>query len=135
MEMLTYAKYAYTTTSVQLRSCSDGYKVVLIPNIFKEAMRLPDPICLKAALDKEMASLEQHHIYELVFSTSIPVGKKSLALSGGTKSRRTRPSREGLLSKAGDRPQEETVAIRLPAFARFRASEWYSQRQESLTII
>ena len=62
MEMLTYAEYAYATTSVQLKSLSEGEKVVVIPNTFKEAMGLPEAALWKAASDKEMDSLMQHHV-------------------------------------------------------------------------
>ena len=76
MEMLTYAEYAYATTSVQLKSRSEGEKAVVIPNTFQEAMGLPEATLWKAASDK--TSVEQHHVYDFVPSTSIPAGKKSV---------------------------------------------------------
>ena len=33
METLTYAEYAYVTTNVQLKSRSEGEKIVVIPNL------------------------------------------------------------------------------------------------------
>ena len=78
MEMLTYAEYAYATTNVQLKSRSEGKKIIVLPNTFKEAMSLSEAALWKAASDKEMVSLEQHHIYDLFPSTSIPAGQKSV---------------------------------------------------------
>ena len=52
--------------------------MVVIPNTFKEAMGLPEAALWKAASDKEMDSLKQHHVYDLVPSTSIPAGQRAV---------------------------------------------------------
>ena len=106
MKMLTYAEYAYATTNVQLKSRSEEEKVVVIPDTFKEAMGLPEAALWKAALDKEMTSLDQHHVYDLIPRHLSPAGRNQPARGGSTKSSRTRPSWAGLLSKAGDKSQE-----------------------------
>ena len=54
MEMLTYAEYAYSTTNVELKNSSEGEKVLVIPNTFKEAVRLPEAALWKAASDKKI---------------------------------------------------------------------------------
>ena len=73
MEMLTYAEYAYAATNVQLHR-SEGEKVSLIPNTFKEATALPEAARWKAASDKQMESLRAYKVYNLVRITSIPTG-------------------------------------------------------------
>lgn len=78
MEMLTYAEYAYAATNVQLQR-SEGEKVLIVPNTFKEAMALPEAARWKAASDKEMESLRAHKVYELVPITSIPPGQKAIS--------------------------------------------------------
>ena len=78
MEVLTYAEYAYATTNAQLKSRSEGEKVVVIPNTFEEAMGLPEAALWKAASDRETTSQDQQHVYDLVPSTSIPTGQKSV---------------------------------------------------------
>ena len=77
MEMLTYAKYPYVTTNLQLRSRSEGEKVLVLPNTFKEAIKRPESALWKVASGKT-ASREMHHVYDLVLLTSIPAGKKSV---------------------------------------------------------
>ena len=77
MEMLTYAEYAYASTNVQLQR-SEGEKILIIPNTFKEAMALPEAARCKAASDKEMESLRAHKVYDLVPITSIPTEQKSI---------------------------------------------------------
>ena len=76
MELLTYAEYAYATSNVQLKSRSEGEKVVVIPNTCEEAMGLPKAAFYKEASDKETKSLDPHDVYDLVPSTSIPAGHK-----------------------------------------------------------
>ena len=78
MEVLTYAEYAYATTNAQLKSRSEGEKAVVIPNTFEEAMGLPEAALWKAASDRETTSQDQQHVYDLVPSTSIPTGQKSV---------------------------------------------------------
>ena len=82
IEMLTYAEYAYDTTSVQLKGRSEGEKVVGIPSTYKEVMGLPEAALWKAASDNEMAFLGQDHVYDLVLLTSFPTGKKSIGSRG-----------------------------------------------------
>ena len=83
MEMLTYAEYAYATTNVQLKSRSEGKKIIVLPNTFKEAMSLSEAALWKAASDKKIESLEQHHVYDHVPSISIPAGHKSVGSGWG----------------------------------------------------
>ena len=78
MEMLTCAKHAYATTDVQLKRRSEGEKVVVISNSFQEAKGLPEAALWNAGSDKEITSVEQHHLCDFVPSTSIPAGKKSV---------------------------------------------------------
>ena len=78
MEMLTYAEHSYAATNVQLKS-SEGEKVLIIPNTFKEAMALPEAARWKAASDKEIESLRAHKVYDLVLITSIPTGQKAMS--------------------------------------------------------
>ena len=79
MEMLTYAEYAYSTTNVELKNSSEGEKVLVIPNTFKETIGLKKAALRKAASDNDMTSLEQHHLYDFVVSTYIPAGQKSVS--------------------------------------------------------
>ena len=77
MEMRTHAEYAYATTSMQLKSPSEGEKVVAMPNTCREVMGLPEAGFWKATSDKEMASLDQPYVCNLVPLTPIPAGQKS----------------------------------------------------------
>ena len=53
-------------------SCSGGRESGRVPTIFKEAMGLPQVAHWKAELDKEIASLEKHGVFELVPITLVP---------------------------------------------------------------
>ena len=68
-------QYAYVATNA-LESFSGGENKEQIPNIFKEAMTLPQAARWKVAPDKEIASLEKHGVYEVVPITSVPNGRK-----------------------------------------------------------
>ena len=78
MEMLTYAEHSYAATNVQLKS-SEGEKVLIIPNTFKEAMALPEAARWKVASDKEMESLRAHKVYDLEPITPIPTEQKAIS--------------------------------------------------------
>ena len=67
-------EYAYATTNAQ-GIFSAGEKEEENPNIFKEAMGLPQAASWKAAPDRETASLEKHGVYELVPITAVPAGQ------------------------------------------------------------
>ena len=65
MEMLTYAEYPHAATNVH-QPRSEGEKVLIIPNTFKEAMVLPEAARWKAASDKDMECPRAHKVYDLV---------------------------------------------------------------------
>ena len=68
-------KYAYVATKA-IGSFSGGENKEQIPNIFKEAMSLPQAARWKVDSDKEITSLEKHGVYELIPITSVPNGRK-----------------------------------------------------------
>ena len=76
--MLTYAEYSYAATNVQIQRL-EGAKVLIIPNTFKEAMALPEAARWKAVSDKDMESLRAHKVYDLLPTTSIPIGQKAIS--------------------------------------------------------
>ena len=78
MEMLAYAEYSYAATNVQIQRL-EGAKVLIIPNTFKEAMALPEAARWKAVSDKDMESLRAHKVYDLLPTTSIPIGQKAIS--------------------------------------------------------
>ena len=59
-------EYAYTATDTQLRSRSERDKLKVIPNTFKESMRLPEAQQWKAASEKIMESLKDLNVYTIV---------------------------------------------------------------------
>ena len=67
-------EYAHVATNA-LGNFSGGENKEQIPNTFKEAMTLPQAARWMAS-DKEIASLENHGVYELVPITSVPNGQK-----------------------------------------------------------
>ena len=74
-------------------SCSGGGKSNRILNTFKEAMDLPQTARLKEALDKDIASLDNHVVFGLVQIASVPAGHKVVSIRWVLKLRRTVPTR------------------------------------------
>ena len=73
---LKFLEYACVTNNTQIHSRSEGEMIKTIPNIFKEAMRLPEAKMGKAASDKEMKSLQDLKVYTLVPRSDVPPGQK-----------------------------------------------------------
>ena len=73
------AEDAYTMTNTQL-SCSGGGESDRILNTFKEPMDPPQAARLKEALDKDIASLENHVVFGLVQIASVPAGHKFVSI-------------------------------------------------------
>lgn len=65
-------EFAYAATGTQRQSHSDKENTKIIPNTFKEAMRLPEPKLRKAASDEEMKSLQDLNVYTLVTRSEVP---------------------------------------------------------------
>ena len=82
------AEVAYTMTNTQ-PSCSGGGESDRILNTFKETMDLPQAARLKEALDKDIASLENHVVFGLVQIASVPAGHKVRSIRWVLKLRRT----------------------------------------------
>ena len=73
-------------------SCSRGGESDRILNTFKEAMDLPQAARLKEALDKDIASLENHVAFGLVQIASVLAGHKVVSIKWVLKLRRTVPT-------------------------------------------
>ena len=73
MEVLL--EYVLATSNPLSEHSSDG-EVIAIPNMFKEAMESPQGVKWKEASDNEMASLENHEVFDLVSLASVPSEKK-----------------------------------------------------------
>ena len=86
------AEVAYTMTNTQ-SICSGGGESDRILNILKEAMDLPQAARLKEALDKDIASLENHVVFGLVQIASVLAGHKFVSIRWVLKLRRTVPTR------------------------------------------
>ena len=82
------AEVAYTMTNTQ-PSCSGGGESDRILNTFKKTMDLPQAARLKEALDKDIASLENHVVFGLVQIASVPAGHKVRSIRWVLKLRRT----------------------------------------------
>ena len=85
------AEVAYTMTNTQ-PSCSGGGESDRILNTFKEAMDLPQAARSKEALDKDIASLENHVAFGLVQIASVPAGHKVVSIKWVPNLRRTVPT-------------------------------------------
>ena len=85
------AEVAYTMTNTQ-PSGSGGGGSDRIPNTFKEAMDLPQAARLKEALNKDIASLENHVVFGLVQIASVPAGHKVVSIKWVLKLRLTVPT-------------------------------------------
>ena len=72
MEVLL--EYVLATSNPLSEHSSDG-EVIAIPNMFKEAMESPQGVKWKEASDNEMASLENHEVFDLVSLASVPSEK------------------------------------------------------------
>ena len=86
------AEVAYTMTNTQ-PSCFGGGESDRILNILKEAMDLPQAARLKEALDKDIASLENHVVFGLVQIASVLARHKFVSIRWVLKLRRTVPTR------------------------------------------
>ena len=77
-EKLNFLEYASVANNTQMHSRSEGEKIkTILPNTFKEAMRLPEAKMWRAASDKEMKSLQDLEVYTLAPCSEIPPGQKS----------------------------------------------------------
>ena len=85
------AEVTHTMTNAQ-PSFSGGGKSNRILNTFKEAMDLPQAARLKEALNKDIASLENHVVFGLVQIASVPAGHKVVSIRWVLKLRRTVPT-------------------------------------------
>ena len=68
-------EYALATTNLLSENRSDG-EVKTIPNTLKEAMETPQAAKWKEVADREMESLGNHKVFDLVSSVSVPSEKK-----------------------------------------------------------
>lgn len=73
-EVFCFVEYAYATHSSQLRSLS-AEGTVKVPDSYKEAMQLPEAALWKEAMKKEMKSLDDLKVYNLVPKTDVPQGQ------------------------------------------------------------
>lgn len=73
-----FSAYAYWARNSQLRSCSEEDKMVLMPNIFQQAMRLLEAQQWKASSGKETKSLRTNNVCILVPITAIPARMKTI---------------------------------------------------------
>ena len=114
MSRVVVAEVAYTMTNTQ-PSCSGGGESDGILNTFKEAMDLIQAARLKEALDKNIASLENHVVFGLEPIASVPAGHKVVSIRWVLKLRRTVPTRVDSLCKEFGRSLVSTaVAASFP---------------------
>ena len=71
-DMQSFVEYALTATNTQLNRRLEGEKVATIPSTFSEAMKLPEAARWKAVTIKEMSSLKDLGVYNLVPISTIP---------------------------------------------------------------
>ena len=71
--LLSYKSFTYATSNPDDKRFSDEVKRVLqTPRSHNDAINSPEHKEWKAAFDKEMDSLKEHQVYELVPITSVP---------------------------------------------------------------
>ena len=80
-ESLAHVEYAMIAGNSDQGSCSEGGTRMVLLNTFKEAMSSPKADKWRAAANKEMDSLKQHKVYELIPATSVPSGAKTIGSS------------------------------------------------------
>ena len=114
-------EYAYA--AINVRNCSVGENMEVIPNTFKQAMTLPAKAQWKAASDKEVASLKTNNVYTLLPMTAVPTGHKIIGSRWVYKV--TTHPRDALLYLGSGNCLAWIAAACLPLCAGSRASAWY----------
>ena len=126
------AEVAHTMTNTQ-PSCPGGGKSNRILNTFKEAMDFPQAARLKEALDKDIASLDNHVVFGLVQIASVLAGHKVVSIRWVLKLRRTVPTRVDSSCKDFGRSLASTAVAATFPRAGSRVSAWCSQSRWSWT--
>lgn len=135
MQMLTYVVYGYTTASVQLKSLSEGEKVVVRPSTFKKATGLPKPAVWNAASDKEMDSPKRHHVTHIVPSTYIPAVLRSVGRRWVYQINADKPIKGRLVGEGWGQAVGVDAGVTLAPTAGCRAFALFFKRQWGCTGI
>lgn len=67
-------EYIYATPNTSRRS--EEEKVEIVPKTFKEAMNLPANVQWKSTPDKEVVSLKNSNVHNILPATSVPGGHR-----------------------------------------------------------
>ena len=101
-------------------------EVIAIPNTFKEATESPQATKWKEASDKEMASLDQHEVFELVSSAFVPSEHKVIENKWVFKVKADHTQKARVVVRGWDKSRQSTAVAPALRHDAFRASVWHS---------